>query len=76
MKWDEIVGNIGTTQYRDRIKALKAEGLDVASIEATVDRTVCNLKQNNSRSLVLFGEPQSGKTKMMIALNARLDLLP
>lgn len=70
--WDQIVGNVGANQYRDRIKALKAKGIDPTSIEKTVKKTLNNLKQRHSQSLVIFGEPQSGKTEMMIALNARL----
>lgn len=72
MNWADIVGNVGENQYRDRIDTLKSDGIDTSSIETTVDRTLSNLKQRSSRSLVVFGEPQSGKTEMMIALNARL----
>lgn len=72
MNWADIVGNVGTTQYQDRIATLKSNNIDTTSIEDTVERTLTNLKQRQSRSLVVFGEPQSGKTEMMIALNARL----
>jgi len=72
MDWEKIVGNVGATQYQDRITSLKSNGIDTTSIEDTVERTLTNLRQRNSRSLVVFGEPQSGKTEMMIALNARL----
>lgn len=70
--WSEIVGKSGDTQYADRIKSLKSKGIDTSSIESTVGQTISNLKQNDARSFVVFGEPQSGKTEMMIALNARL----
>ena len=70
--WSEIVGNAGDSQYKDRIATLKNRGLETESIESTVDQTIENLRQKNARSLVIFGEPQSGKTEMMIALNARL----
>ncbi|MBL4786348.1 MAG: DNA helicase [Cohaesibacteraceae bacterium] len=70
--WAEIVGNVGGNQYGDRICTLQAEGIDTTSIEAAVEQTLKNLDDKNSRSLVVFGEPQSGKTEMMIALNARL----
>ena len=46
--------------------------MDVTAIEETVQKTIDNLKQRDARSFVIFGEPQSGKTEMMIALNARL----
>lgn len=70
--WTAIVGKLGKTQYEDRIKILRDKKLDTSAIEKTVEQTVKNLKLNNARSFVIFGEPQSGKTEMMIALNARL----
>ena len=70
--WSKIVGNVGNTQYVDRINALKSRKLETSAIESTVERTIENLKNKKCRSLVIFGEPQSGKTEMMIALNARL----
>ena len=70
--WTKIVGNLGNTQYEDRIKVLRDKNLDTSAIETTVKQTVSNLKLDNARSFVIFGEPQSGKTEMMIALNARL----
>lgn len=70
--WSKIVGNASATQYEDRIDALEKDGKDTASIKETVEKTLSNLKSKDSRSLVIFGEPQSGKTEMMIALNAKL----
>lgn len=70
--WSKIVGNVGTAQYKDRIADLQKRGMDTTAIEDTVEQTLGNLKSKKSRSLVIFGEPQSGKTEMMIALNARL----
>jgi len=70
--WSAIVGKSGDDQYEQRIEALKARNIDTASIEATVTQTIQNLKEQASRSFVIFGEPQSGKTEMMIALNAKL----
>lgn len=72
MNWKEIVGNVGNSQYVERIKKLKNDGIDTKSIEETVDKTIANLSLAQGRSFVIFGEPQSGKTEMMIALNARL----
>lgn len=73
MDWSKIVGKSGSTQYIDRIKFLKnRDGFYTASIEKTVEETIKNLKDREARSFVIFGEPQSGKTEMMIALNARL----
>ncbi|MBN2428775.1 MAG: DNA helicase [Deltaproteobacteria bacterium] len=70
--WSQIVGRSDNCQYDDRIKSLRERGFDASSIEATVEQTISNLKQKESRSFVVFGEPQSGKTEMMIALNAKL----
>ncbi|PFG53245.1 replication restart DNA helicase PriA [Marinobacter sp. LV10R520-4] len=72
MKWKDIVGDVGSNQYNKRIASLKEKGLYTDSIENTVDKTIENIKSGNGRSFVIFGEPQSGKTEMMIALNARL----
>ncbi len=70
--WTNIVGNTGSNQYDLRIAALRKDGVDTTSIEKAIQSTFENLLYNGSRSLVVFGEPQSGKTEMMIALNARL----
>jgi len=70
--WSQIVGKTGTCQYEERIATLHARGIDTSSIQSTVEQTISNLKQKESRSFVIFGEPQSGKTEMMIALNAKL----
>ncbi len=72
MSWKEIVGNVGSTQYSQRIQALKNKNIDTTAIEETVNKTIYNLNIAQGRSFVIFGEPQSGKTEMMIALNARL----
>ena len=70
--WTKIVGNIGGKQYDDRIDLLKKDDVDTTSIEDTVRSTLDNLQKSDARSFVIFGEPQSGKTEMMIALNAKL----
>ena len=70
--WTKIVGNTGSNQYDERLSALKQENVDTLSIERAIESTFQNLRDRGSRSLVVFGEPQSGKTEMMIALNARL----
>ncbi|MBO6687595.1 MAG: DNA helicase [Henriciella sp.] len=72
MDWASVVGNVGNNQYVDRITGLKNNGMDTSSIETTVESTVKNLQAAKGSSFVIFGEPQSGKTEMMIALNARL----
>ncbi len=70
-KWSEVVGNVGNHQYHDRIQKLNADGITTTEIEITVEEAIQNLTKG-AKSFVIFGEPQSGKTEMMIALNARL----
>lgn len=72
MNWEQIVGKLDNDQYEKRIDVLKDKKIDTTAIEKTVKKTIQNLKKNSSRSFVIFGEPQSGKTEMMIALNAKL----
>ncbi|MEP3225649.1 MAG: Z1 domain-containing protein [Parasphingorhabdus sp.] len=72
MDWSTQVGNVGNDQYDRRIEKLKQGGIDTSSIEKTVNQTIGNLKPGCGSSFVIFGEPQSGKTEMMIALNAKL----
>lgn len=42
------------------------------SIEKAVEGAIGNIHNKLSRSFVVYGEPQSGKTEMMICLTARL----
>jgi len=68
--WSDMVGDVGSNQYDERIQFLKNTNRHTASIESTVSEAMISLE--SSDSFVIFGEPQSGKTEMMIALNARL----
>lgn len=70
--WGSFVGKVGGDQYVQRINLLREKGLETGAIEHTVDATIENLDQASNSSFVIYGEPQSGKTEMMIALNARL----
>jgi hypothetical protein len=63
--------NLNRTRYERRLEILTNIGQDTARISSVVDSAIGNIK-NNSRSFVIYGEPQSGKTEMMIALTARL----
>lgn len=67
-----MVGRVASDQYRARIEYLNAKGIDTSSIERTVDLALKSMNYGNDESFVIFGEPQSGKTEMMIALNAKL----
>ncbi len=62
----------GTARYERRIRQLQAQGFYTDSIEATVNAAIANIATEDARSFVIYGEPQSGKTEMMIALTARL----
>ncbi len=72
MDWSEIVGDVGGDQYDRRIRHLRERGIDTSAIEATVDAAMASFAGPDDSSFVIYGEPQSGKTEMMIALNARL----
>lgn len=61
-----------TSRYERRIAALRQEQGSSESIERTVDAAVSILVDGRARSFVIYGEPQSGKTEMLIALTARL----
>ncbi|HUP60740.1 MAG TPA: Z1 domain-containing protein [Thermoanaerobaculia bacterium] len=57
-------------RYQARLDALAGK-IDTASIQATVEAAAGNLN-SGKRSFVIYGEPQSGKTEMMVCLTARL----
>lgn len=58
-------------QYERQIQRLISDGKEVVSIEDAVRGAVNNLNDGH-RSFVIYGEPQSGKTEMMICLTAKL----
>jgi hypothetical protein len=58
-------------QYQRQLNRVRCAGKEVDSIEKAVNMTVAHL-QKHARSFVIYGEPQSGKTEMMICLTARL----
>lgn len=59
-------------QYEDQLDRLRSAGKSVDCIEVAVRGAVENLSTKASRSFVVYGEPQSGKTEMMICLTAKL----
>jgi hypothetical protein len=67
LKKEAVVGN----RYEKRLSQLVAEGQAVDRIEAVVKTAIENIRAGQ-RSFVIYGEPQSGKTEMMIALTAKL----
>ena len=58
-------------RYDRRIAALVENGKEVAHIKHAVTEAVANVEKSQ-RSFVVYGEPQSGKTEMMVALTAKL----
>jgi len=60
------------SRYKRRIDFLLENNLYIESIEKAVASAVENIFEHKTRAFVIYGEPQSGKTEMMIALTARL----
>ena len=58
-------------RYKKRIQQLRNRGIKTDSIEKTVSDSTEKIQEGTSR-FVIYGEPQSGKTEMMIALTAKL----
>ncbi len=71
---DDYKGGVGAnrSRYEKRINELQEQGLLTDSIESAVGGAIDNIEKYGVRSFVVYGEPQSGKTEMMIALTARL----
>jgi len=47
MNWADLVGNVGTDQYTQRIEGLKKIGLDTRAIEDSVNATINNLNKGD-----------------------------
>lgn len=67
LKRQAVVG----TRYEKRLSHLVTAGQEVDRIKGVVDGAIENIHAGQ-RSFVIYGEPQSGKTEMMIALTAKL----
>lgn len=61
-----------TGQYKKQLERLANSGKQVDCIESAVEGAVDSLNVAPRASFVIYGEPQSGKTEMMICLTARL----
>ena len=64
-------GVVGNNRYQRRLSELVAAGKETSHIEHVVNESTKNI-QKGEKSFVIYGEPQSGKTEMMIALTAKL----
>ncbi|MFG1241868.1 hypothetical protein V5F31_05740 [Xanthobacter sp. V7C-4] len=65
-------GTPSTDQYERQLKRLTDANKEVVCIEAAVREAIRNISEMDGRSFVIYGEPQSGKTEMMICLTAKL----
>ena len=75
MSVDKFFESINSQQkekcYPKRMAAVAARGRETQHIENGIAETVSVL-QKGSKSFVIYGEPQSGKTEFMIALACKL----
>lgn len=58
-------------RYAKRLDSLRRKSWDTTHIKSGVDKVINNLA-SGAKSLVIYGEPQSGKTEVMIALTCAL----
>lgn len=59
-------------QYQRQLQRLASSGKSVDCIEKAVQGALKNLTGSGRKAFVIYGEPQSGKTEMMICLTAKL----
>lgn len=59
-------------QYKKQLNRVAASGQQTDCINDAVEGVIANLPASSPGSLVVYGDPQSGKTEMMICLTARL----
>lgn len=59
-------------RYERQLQRLQNKKIATGCIEQAVEGTTSNLATAKTVSLVVYGEPQSGKTEMMICLTAKL----
>jgi primosomal protein N' len=59
-------------QYQLQLRRLQDIGNSTECIEQAVEGALKNLGTGGQKSFVIYGEPQSGKTEMMICLTAKL----
>lgn len=60
------------SQYERQLHRLTKAGISVDCIEETVRHALKGMASEGRKSFVIYGEPQSGKTEMMICLTAKL----
>ncbi|HEY1041381.1 MAG TPA: Z1 domain-containing protein [Candidatus Paceibacterota bacterium] len=62
---------VNNNRYERRLAKLILANQQVDRIKGVIENAVINIKRGQ-KSFVIYGEPQSGKTEMMIALTAKL----
>ncbi len=62
---------LSSNRYEKRLQVLKNDGKKTECIKYAVEGALKNLEQGIT-SFIIYGDPQSGKTEMMIALTAKL----
>lgn len=67
-----VAGAKLSSQYQKQLNRIKAERKDTRMIEDAVAGVLTNMPKAAGKSLVIYGEPQSGKTELMVCLTARL----
>jgi len=61
-----------TNRYSKQLNRLKDSGKSTSCIEEAVTQTLGKISAPGISSMVIYGDPQSGKTEMMICLTAKL----
>jgi len=59
-------------RYENQLQRLQHADIPTDCIEQAVDGAISSLSEDATTTLVIYGEPQSGKTEMMICLTAKL----
>lgn len=67
-----VAGAAVNDQYKKQFARLRNQGVKTDMIGKAVDEVMQKLPNASTGSLVIYGDPQSGKTEMMICLTARL----
>lgn len=61
-----------SNRYEKQLHRLKEKDIAIDCIDNAVTNAVSNLTTTDTSALVIYGDPQSGKTEMMICLTAKL----
>ncbi|MER9346510.1 Z1 domain-containing protein [Mesorhizobium sp. M0227] len=59
-------------RYESQLQIMRDKGLETEFVQAAVEDGLNNLAGGGKTAFVIYGDPQSGKTEMMICLTAKL----